>query len=1052
MKMLHVGRLVATATMLAGCAPSAISQTPQPVQAGVVIDTTLYAGMEWDNIGPNRGGRSIAVAGSDSRPLEYYFGATGGGLWKTTDGGTTWNPVTDGQITSSSVGAIGVCQANPDIVYIGTGEVQLRGNILPGDGLYKSTDAGETWEHIGLREARNFGRVRVDPNDCNRVYAAAFGHYGAPNPERGVYRSLDGGDTWEKVLFRDERTGAVDISIDQTNPNVIYAALWEAWRKPWGMSSGGPGSGLFKSTDGGTTWTELSDNPGLPDGILGKIGVSVSAADPNRVYAIIEADSGGVFRSDDAGLTWTKTNTERDLRQRAFYYTRIYADPQEVDRVYVLNVDFFRSDDGGETFDTEIDVPHGDNHDLWIASNDNQRMVQANDGGGNVSWNGGETWTEQDYPTAQMYRVSTTEHEPYFVCGGQQDNSTICVPSSGWDHLLARGLGGDGDYGYAVGGGESGYVAPDPTDTDLFYAGSYGGRLTRYDHLTGQARAVNVWPENPMGESAIDMEERFQWTFPIVFSKTDPDVLYTTSQHVWRSTNEGQSWERISPDLTRADPKTLGPSGGPITKDQTGVETFATVFALGTSPLDGDIIWAGSDDGLVHVTRDGGASWQNVTPAGIPDYVKITTIDASPHAPGTAYMAGNRFLIDDFAPYIYRTDDFGQSWTKITNGLGEDEIVRSVREDIVRPGLLYAGTESGVRVSFDDGAHWQDLSLNLPDVQVSDLTVEDQDLVIATHGRSFYVLRNISTLRQLTPDIAAKEIHLFAPAMATRGVDNGVTVDYFLEEPADKVTLDFIAPDGEVIRSLSTTRAEVEDEDEEEDSGRRGRQDGPSTDAGSNRFIWNLRYPGFTEFPGMILWAARSAGPVIVPGEYTVRLTVDGEVQTQQFRVRMDPRLTDVTVQELQERFDLALKIRDKVSQANEAVLLIRGIEQQVDSTLARTDSDRIEAAANELTTAMDEVEVAIYQVKNQSGQDPLNYPIKLNNKIAALMGVVGSADAPPTDQTYAVFAELSAELDQELAKLDAVLARELEPLNALLAEEGLDRITRTPLEVEEEG
>ncbi len=1051
MKILHVGRVVATVALVTGCAPNAISQAPSAAASPDGYDPGLYSGMEWRNIGPNRGGRSIAAPGSDSRPLEYYFGATGGGLWKTTDGGTTWEPVTDGQIGSASVGALAVCEANPDIVYIGTGEVQLRGNIQPGDGLYKSTDAGETWEHIGLREARNFGRVRVDPNDCNRVYAAAFGHYGAPNPERGVYRSLDGGDSWEKVLYRDEKTGAVDISIDPSNPDIIYAALWEAWRKPWAMSSGGPGSGLFKSTDGGTNWTELTGNAGLPDGVLGKIGVSVSGADPNRVYAIIEADSGGVFRSDDAGATWTKTNTERDLRQRAFYYTRIYADPQEVDRVYVLNVDFFRSDDGGETY-TEIDVPHGDNHDLWIASNDNQRMIEANDGGANVTWNGGETWTGQDYPTAQMYRVSTTEHEPYFVCGGQQDNSTICVPSSGWDHLLARGLGGDGDYGYAVGGGESGYVAPDPSDTDLFYAGSYGGRLTRYDHLTGQSRAVNVWPENPMGESAIDMEQRFQWTFPIVFSKTDPNVLYATSQHVWRSTNEGQSWERISPDLTRAAPETLGPSGGPITKDQTGVETFATVFALGTSPLSGDIIWAGSDDGLVHITRDGGTTWTEVTPAGMPEFMKITTIDASPHDPATAYMSGNRFLIDDFAPFIYKTDDYGQTWTKITDGMPADEIVRSVREDIIKPGLLFAGTERGVWVSFNDGAHWQSLSLDLPVVQVSDLTVEDQDLVIATHGRSFYILPNINILRQLTPEVAAKDVHLYAPAVTTRGIDDGVTVDYYLAEEADEVTLEFLSPTGEVIRSFTGTNEDDDEEDEEEDSGRRGRSSDPSTEAGANRFSWNLRYPGFTEFPGMILWAARSAGPVIVPGDYTVRLTADGEVQTQPFRVIMDPRLTDVTVAELQERFDLALQIRDKVSEANDAILLIRGIEQQVDSALAASTSPAVVEAANQLTTAMDDIEGTIYQVRNQSGQDPLNYPIKLNNKIAALMGVVGSADAPPTDQTYEVFAELSAELDAELAELDTVLDSRLEALNAALRAEGMDPVTRTPLQVEEEG
>ncbi|NLG61374.1 MAG: glycosyl hydrolase, partial [Candidatus Cloacimonetes bacterium] len=577
--------------------------------AGVFAqDADPFAALEWRNIGPNRGGRSIAVAGSDARPLEYYFGATGGGLWKTTDGGTTWEPVTDGQINSASVGSIAVCPANPDVVYIGTGETQLRGNIQAGDGLYKSTDAGKTWQHIGLRETRNFSRVRVHPTNCDIVFAGGFGEYGVENEDRGLYRSRDGGRTWEKVLYRDAKTGAVDISIDPKNPDVIYAALWDAFRKPWAMSSGGPGSGLFKSTDGGTTWTEITRNPGLPrDQVIGKIGVSVSGADPNRVYAIIEADSGGVFRSDDGGATWQLMNTERKLRQRAFYYTRIYADPVDVDRVYVVNVQFWRSDDGGKTFDTQIRVPHGDNHDLWIASNDNQRMINANDGGGNVSFNGGRTWTEQDYPTAQLYRIGVTAHEPYHVCGGQQDNSTVCVPSKGWDHLAATD-----QFFYAPGGCESGYVSNDPEVINIFYAGCYGGALDRFDYVSGQRRPVNVWPENPMGWSSKDLKERVQWTFPIVFSRSGPKTLYTTSQHVWKSTNEGQSWERISPDLTRAEPSTMEASGGPITKDQTGVETYPTVFALATSPHDPNVLWAGTDDGIVQVTRDGGANWTDV--------------------------------------------------------------------------------------------------------------------------------------------------------------------------------------------------------------------------------------------------------------------------------------------------------------------------------------------------------------------------------------------------------------------------------------------------------
>jgi photosystem II stability/assembly factor-like uncharacterized protein len=1044
--------------LLAGAAPGSLeAQVEMNIPTDPMsYDTAFFAGLEWRNVGPNRGGRSVAVAGSDARPLEYYFGATGGGLWKTTDGGTTWQPMTDGQIGSASVGAVAVCETNPDVVYIGTGETQLRGNILRGDGLYRSTDAGRTWTHIGLAEARNFSRVRVHPTDCNTVFAGAFGHYGQENEERGLYKSTDGGDTWRRVLYRDAGTGVVDISIHPGNPNLIYAALWEAWRKPWGLSSGGPGSGLFRSTDGGETWTEITSNPGLiPEGMLvGKIGVSVSPADQNRVYAIIEADSGGVFRSDDGGASWTRTNVERKLRQRAFYYTRITADTQDPDRVYVLNVGFYRSDDAGETFETTIRVPHGDNHDLWIAPGDNQRMIQSNDGGANVSVNAGRTWTDQDYPTAQIYRLTVTSHQPYFLCGGQQDNSTICVPGQDWRHLLAGGVnaaGGVGDYGYSVGGCESGYVAHDPRREDIYYAGCYGGSLDRYDHSNGQTRAVNVWPENPMGQSAEDLRERTQWTYPIVFDPQD-DVLYTATQHVWRSTNEGQTWERISPDLTRADPATLGPSGGPITKDQTGVETYATVFALAPSRLEPDVIWTGSDDGLVHVTRDNGGSWRNITPPDAPEFLKITTVEDSPHRPGTAYVVGHRNLLGDHAPYVYRTTDYGGSWTSITGGLPADEIARSIREDVERPGLLFLGTERGVWVSFDDGQSWQTLQRNLPTTQVADLAITGQDLAIATHGRSFWVLPSIAFLRQMSPAVSARSFHLFQPGPAIRGVDQGVAVDYYLGSPVAEVTVEFLDAQGDVIRTFTGEAADTVRPEGEEDEWWGPSQRNPSVTAGMNRFSWDLRYPGYTDFPGMIFWAARNAGPMAVPGTYTVRVTAGGETQTQTFRVGLDPRIQGVTTADLQRRFDLAMQIRDEVSRANEAVLLVRGVDQQIDSVLARTDDPGIEAAASELRTRLATIEEEIYQVRNQSSQDPLNYPIRLNNKLAALLGHVESAEAPPTDAAYESLRYLSGELAQRLGALEQVLDSQLPQLNQRLRAAGLPEITRTPLAVDEEG
>lgn len=998
-----------------------------PVSAQTV-DEELYSSLNWTNLGPDRGGRATGVAGSDSRPFEYYFGAAGGGLWKTDDAGQNWENVTDGFIGSSSVGAVAVCEADPDVVYIGTGETQIRGNIMQGDGAYRSDDGGDSWEHIGLVETQNIARIRVHPTDCNTAWAAGFGKHSAENPERGIYKTTDGGQNWRQVLYRDPRSGGVDISVHPGNPDIIYAALWEAWRNSWGMSSGGPGSGLFRSTDGGENWTEITERPGLPEGMLGKIGVAVSPVDAQRVYAIVEHGEGGVFRSDDGGESWERTNDDRRLRQRAFYYTRIYADPQERDVVYVLNTGFYQSTDGGETFPRTYRVPHGDNHDLWIAPSDNSRMVNANDGGGNVSLNGGESWTDQDFSTAQFYRVVTTSHEPYHVCGAQQDNSTACVPSGGWNHLSSSG---GADFLYAVGGGESGYIAPHPVDTDIFYAGSYGGALTRYDHGTGAVRSINVWPENPMGQSAEDLVERAQWTFPIVFSPHNPDLLFTSTQKVWQTTNAGQSWRQISPDLTRADPMTIGPSGGPITLDQTGVETFATVFAIAPSPHSADVIWAGSDDGYVHLTRDataGDPSWTNVTPPDAPDFVRINTIEASPHTPGTAYVAGIRYLVDDDrAPYIWKTTDFGQSWMKIVDGIAADHFVRAVREDPYRPGLLYAATEEGVYVSWSDGATWQPLTLNLPNTQVSDLVVEENDVVVSTHGRGFWILEDMLPLRQITPEMADADAVLFDPVDPVRGFDNSVELFYFLSDDAEQVIFDFVGPDGEVIQTFGGENAGPS----------------PNTDAGSHRFSWNMRHPGYTDFEGRIFWAAGNAGPAALPGRYTARMTVDGTTWEQDFEVKMNPRAVadGVTMAALQERFDFAIQVRDRVSQANETVIRIRRMKEQIEERQAAVDNAELQSLGDQVEEKLGGVEQEVYQVRNQSNQDPLNFPIKLNNKIAALLGLVERAEAQPTDQSYEVFEKLTGELDAQIEILTIIIQQDLAQLNELLRSLGLDPI-----------
>ena len=1048
---------------------AAVALTPlilkaQPPAVAPGAQAGPFGSLKWRNLGPQRGGRSIGVAGSVARPHEYYFGATGGGLWKTTDAGTNWRPVTDGQINSASVGAVAVAASNPDVVYIGMGEAQLRGNIAQGDGVYKTTDGGKTWKHVGLKDSQTVSRLRIHPTNPDLVYAAVLGHVAGPNEERGVFRSKDGGGSWEKVLFRDNKTGAVDLTLDPNNPNVIYATLWEAFRMSHMMSSGGPGSGIFKSTNGGDTWTEISRNPGLPKGVLGKMGITVSGADSNRLYAQIEAEEGGFFMSDDAGATWKLVTDRREQRQRAFYYTRLYADPKAKDTVYVLNVGFHKTTDAGKTW-TTIRVPHGDNHDLWIASDDPKRMVQGNDGGGNVTVNGGETWTEQDYPTSQFYHVTTTNHVPYHVCGAQQDNSTACVSSQSSESMFGERTA---PIFYSAGGGESGYIAPHPTKLDVFYAGSYGGYISKFDRSTGQTRAINPYPDNPMGYPSGQIAERFQWTFPIVLSPHDPSELYVGSQHLWLSTNEGQSWTKVSPDLTRGDASTMGDSGGPITKDHTGVETYGTIFTFAPSPRDRNVMWTGSDDGYVHVTRDKTKTWTNVTPKDLPEFARISIVEASPHRAGTAYVAANRYGRGDFAAYVYRTDDYGQTWTKIVNGVAARDFARAIREDLKRPKMLYLGTENGIYVSYDDGLKWESLRQGLPVTPVHDIAVTERDLVLGTHGRGFYVMDNIGPLRELRSAAVSGEgvLHLFTPESVRRGLDRNATFDYSLEAAVKDVRIEILDEKGAAIRTYSNSEAEVAKAKAavaeragggEEDFFRGPRDPKPPLTPGHHRVNWDLRYPGATEFPGLIMWAASSRGPLAPTGSYQVRVTADGVSQTKPFRIEREKTLLrDVTDADLQAQFDLAIQVRNKASQANDAVLLIRGIKAQVDERIKKLDAGKpgrkpspTLVAARSLNEKLSAVEGEIYQVKNRSSQDPLNYPIKLNNKIAALQGVIESADARPTDPSREVFKMLSDKLDAQLGKMDAIIKTDLPKLVALLQKQKLDTVTVTPLKTD---
>ncbi len=1051
---------IATATLWAGVigtasASHARTDAAEQGNAKLAPDSALLRNYRWRNLGPGRGGRSIAASGVVGRRHEAYFGATGGGLWKTSDSGQTWIPVTDGQINSASVGAVAVSESNPDVVFIGMGESAIRGNIMPGDGVYRSGDAGRTWTHMGFRTVDAISKIRIHPSNPDIVFVAAFGQYSVPSEERGVFKSTDGGKSWRRVLFRDGKTGAVDITIDRTNPNVLYAAMWEAYRKEYQMSSGGPGSGLFKSTDGGETWKEITRNKGLPaKGLIGRIGVAVSSADANRVYALVENDSGGLFRSNDAGATWELVNSDRSIRQRAFYYTHLFADHKNADVVYVQNVSFFRSADGGKTLNSIGQGTHGDFHDLWIDPADPTHLVVANDGGGTVTTNTGGAYTDQDFSTEQWYHVITTNHQPFHVCGSQQDNTTLCVPSD-WNLAqfnatrTARSdtprfvdiTQGGMNVSYRVGGGEPGYIAPDPLDVDVFYAGTNNGRyLDKYNRRTGFSREVNPYPWFYSGEPASAIRERWQWTFPIIFSKADPKLLFVSSQRLWSTVDGGLTWQNRSPDLTRHDPSTLGPSGGPITGDMNGPEVYATIFAVGPGKKNAEIIWTGSDDGLVHVTRDGGKTWSNVTPKEMPDFGRVSQIDASTFDDGTAYVSVRRPLLNDRAPYIFRTNDYGATWRKITTGIASDAYVHVVREDPTRRGLLYAGTQRGVVISYDDGATWSDLSLNMPSTPVADLIVEANELVIGTHGRGFWILDNIGPLRQWTSSLNAAATHLFTPPPALRST-SGANISYTLAKPASRAQLQVMDSTGAVLRSFSidTTRADGAATAPSGGGGRRGgRVSWLPNLAGLNSFAWDLRTEPIVGFPGMILWGAGLNGPAVPPGRYTLRMTVDGEIMNAPLVVQRNPLIADVSDADLHMQYQFGRMVRDKTTEANEAVIAIRRVKAQVAHRLTQSGDGALKRAADELVRKASDVEQKIYQVKNQSGQDPLNYPIRVNNRLANLLSMSERGDGPPGTYMPEIFGILRDELAGYQSELARMMQTELGAVNAQLSRLGL--------------
>ncbi len=1045
--------------------PAQAQGVATPSKAGA--QTQDLQGLQYRLIGPFRGGRATGVTGVRGDRDVYYFGAAAGGLWKTVDAGVTWKPLWDKLPEASpAVGAVAVAPSNPSIVYVGTGEVNIRGDVVTGNGLYKSTDAGKTWRFSGLRDSQAIGRIIVDPKDPNTLFVAALGHPFGDNAERGVFKSTDGGATWRKVLFVDLHTGASDVAFDPSDPKVLYAGMWQVYRKPWIMESGGPGSGLYKSVDGGEHWTRLTGH-GLPDGLLGRINVA-PASDGKRVYAMIEAKRGGLYRSDDAGANWTLVTDKNDYRQRAWYFNTVFADPKDANTVYVLNTKLYRSKDAGKTF-KPLATRHGDNHELWIDPADPQRMINGNDGGANISVDGGKTWTsEMNQPTAQFYHVAADDQFPFHLYGAQQDNTSIDIATAG----RSGGVGIE-DW-FPAGGGESGFITPDPTNPNIVYGGGYDGELTRYDKTTGQLREITPWPRNTMGWAAQDLKYRFQWTAPILISKHPGHALYFASQVLFRSTDQGQSWTTVSPDLTRNDKSKQLSSGGPLTKDNTSVETYGTIFALAESPVTAGLIWAGSDDGLVHLTRDGGGQWADVTPKATPDFATVESIEPGPADPQVAYVAADRHRLDDPRPYAFRTRDGGKSWVSITQGLPADGYVHVVRADPARAGLLYAGTERGLYASWDDGDHWSPLQLNLPVTPVHDLVVHGASLGVATHGRAFWVLDDLSPVRQWAPGLAAQKAFLFRPAAANRttfathpaalrdgGGANppaGAVIDYLLspafgtprpaEAPdadadadkkkdkapdplAKRIRLDILDAGGRVVRTFpdpllateaappktSQAQPEPEEAEDDEDSGIPKPVKLPHL-AGFNRFLWDLRYEGATPVPHAPLWEGGTGGPKAPLGRYQVRLTVDGVSQTQPLEITADPRV-HATADDYRRQFDLHQAINAELTRVDEAVLAIRAARTRIDAAPAspqRTTLDR------ELTA----IEEALIQPRTHASEDALNFPVRINNILAALGSIVAAGDAAPTAQDVQVFDEYKARADAQIDAWRRLQAGEL--------------------------
>jgi photosystem II stability/assembly factor-like uncharacterized protein len=1038
---------------------SAIAQNAKNKKAAVPTPTKeestelpLLTKVKYRSIGPFRGGRSAAATGSYKNKTTFYFGATGGGVWKTIDGGNNWKNISD-KYFGGTMGAVAVAPSDESVVYVGEGENSMRGNVAEGlGGMWRSDDAGKTWKNIGLKDGRHIIRIVIHPSDANTVWVAVMGHLFGPNEERGIYKTTDGGKTWKKTLYINNQTGCSDLVMEPGNPSVFYAGMWRVIRTPYSMESGGEGSGMYKSVDGGETWSAISTKKGLPKGIWGIVGVAVAPSNTDKVYAIIENKDGGLYVSNDGGETWALTSSDNNIRQRAWYYTKVFVDPKNENLVYCPNVNFMVSRDGGYTFQSSNTAPpHGDHHDLWIDPADGNRMIVADDGGAQTSFDGGKSWsTMNNQPTAQFYRVSTDNAVPYRILGAQQDNSTVRIKS----RTTGSGIT-ERDWEITA-GSESGYVVADPSNPEIVYGGNYGGLLERRDHRTGESRAINVWPDNPMGAGADVQKYRFQWNFPIFFSPHNPKRLYAGGNHLFVTENEGQSWEKLGGDLTTNDKSKQASSGGPITKDNTSVEYYCTVFTAAESVLEKDVLWTGSDDGLIHVSKDGGKNWENVTPPDAGKWMMWNCVDTDPHKNGTAYFAGTKYKLDDFAPYLFKTEDYGKTWKKITNGIPAMHFTRAIRVDKKRAGLLYAGTEYGMYISYDDGANWQSFQLNLPIVPITDLTIKNNDLIVATQGRSFWVIDDLTLVQEKGRIIPSKESYVFAinPTYRLEGggrrgrrgapttepntgenPPNGVVINYYLKGVTDssKCTITIFDKQNKLLKTFSTNAKEVADKFD--------------ISEGMNQFVWDMNHAAGERIDGMILWNGGIGAVKAAPGTYRAKVEFKSEIHDVPFDIKADP-IYNRTEADYDAQVGFLLQVRDKFNDIQKAIRNIRTVRTQINDLNSRIDlkaNKEIKQMSDSITKQLTTIEEALYQTKSKSGQDVLNFPIRLNDKIAGLWGVAASGQNPPTKQAVETFADLAAQTDVQLNKLQGVMSNELKQLNKLINDKQIPVIGLKP-------